>query len=255
MKRFVQTYTPSIVLTLFLFSAVPAVHGQHAQVLDDAVQTHGGLAVWQSFGSLSFDMVRGDDTQRHTIDLNSRKTRQGNDTFTIGYDGSKVWVAPDTSAFSGNPRFYNGLFFYFFAMPFVFNDPGVNTEFLGEREVGGKAYNVVQIGYKEGVGDSPNDTYLAHFDPSTNRLHMLLYTVTFNSGAPSTNYNAMVYDEWQEVQGLLVPSRITSHPWEKEKGQLGAARGSMEFTNITFGTSAPESSIFEKPAEAVYVSH
>ena len=246
-------YSFLMILALFLFGTQSA-NGQDTRVLDNSLKAHGGAATWQSFQSLSFDLVRGDDTQQHLINLNSRKTRQSNSEFTIGYDGTNVWVAPDTSAFPGNPSFFNGLYFYFFAMPFVFADPGVNAEFLGQREIGGMSYNVVEFSYDDGVGGSPKDVYLGHFDPATNQLGLLLYTVTFSSGIPSTNYNAMVYNEWEEVQGLLVPTRLTSHPWDKEKEELGAARGSMEFKNIVFDTSAPQSSLFEKPAEATYAN-
>ena len=240
-----------IVLALFLFSTAP-VNGQHAGLLEKTFEAHGELSNWQSFGSLSFDLVRGEESVQHIIDLYSRKSRQSTDAYSIGYDGSNAWVAPNADAFPGNPGFYNGLHFYFFAMPFVFADPGVQKEQLEPREVGGKTYDVVQITYEDGVGGSSKDTYLAHIDPSTNQLRFLLYTVTYSSGEPSTNYNAMVYEDWQEVQGLLVPRKIVSHPWDKDKGELGQARGAMEFDNIVFDAAAPEASVFEKPDEGVY---
>jgi hypothetical protein len=194
--------------------------------------------------------VRNDSRERHSIELRSRKTRQENKAFTIGYDGNDVWITPNLAAYSGNPRFYNGLQFYFFSMPFVFADPGVNVTELGERTVAGQAYDVVRITFGDAVGDSPNDPYLAHFDPSTHLLKLLLYTVTFDTGTPGTNFNARVYEDWQEVQGLMVPRQIGAYQWEEDGERLGELRGISRFENVEFTSEAPNAALFERPETA-----
>lgn len=225
---------------------------QIAPHLASGIEAHGGHAQWDGFALLTYELVRGESSEHHTIDLRTRRTVQKAENHAMGYDGEAVWVSPDADAFSGNPHFYNGLYFYFFAMPFVLGDPGVISEALGQRRIDGVSYDVVGISYEADVGASPNDTYLAHFDPATGQLRMLLYTVTFNDGEPNTNYNVIRYDVWQEVSGLTVPAEVTFHRWNKETQTLGEKRGEATFTNVQFEPTM-DASIFERPANSVII--
>ena len=218
--------------------------------LDRGIAAHGGLDRWRSYAALSFDIPREQGTVHHTIDLWSRKTLQTTPAYQLGFDGSDVWVAPGLDAYSGNARFANGLDFYFFAIPFVLADPGANREVLGQVTIDDKAYNAVKISYDAGVGDSPEDYYIVHFDPDTHRMSHLLYTATYFSGEPSENYNARVYSDWQDIDGLLLPGKITAYHWDSESRRLGEQRGETVFTNIELSTAPPESTLFQKPETA-----
>ena len=239
----------SFLITAFFLTSSP-IHAQQSDVFESALDAHGGLEMWQSFQTLSYDLNPGDNRERHTIDLYSRKTRQENQSYTIGYDGSDVWITPNLDAYSGNPRFYNGLHFYFFALPFVFADPGVNVASLGQHEVSGETYDVLQFTFDDGVGDSPKDEYIGYFNTSTHRLHLLLYTVTFRSQTPGTRYNARVYEDWQQIQGLWVPQHIVSYQWDPDKKQLGDRRGVTTYDKVSFSTEAAEPGLFQKPEGA-----
>lgn len=99
-------------------------------------------------------------------------------------------------------RFYISTPFYFFGIPFVFADPGVHAESLGEKVLNGRAYDVVKFTYDENVGDTPEDNYVADFDSTTHRLHVVHYIVTYPAfrGGKSISElerHALVYDEWQ----------------------------------------------------------
>ena len=233
---------------VFLISST--AYAQQSDVFENALDAHGGLETWQSFQTLSYDLNSGDNSERHTIDLYSRKTRQEHASYTVGYDGNDVWVAPNLDAYSGNPRFYNGLHFYFFALPFVLADPGVNATPMGQQELSGATYDVISFTFNDGVGDSPKDEYIGYFDASSHRLHLLLYTATFMSQTKSTRYNARVYEDWQEIQGLWVPQNIVSYQWDADQMQLGNQRGVTSYENVSFSREAAEPGVFQKPETA-----
>ncbi len=218
--------------------------------LDRGIAAQGGLATWHSYHTLEYEQVQGDRRVQHLIDLHTRKTLQTTEAYQFGYDGTDVWVAPNLDAFPGNPRFSNGLDFYFFAIPFVLADPGTNREHLGRVTVDGAEYEAVKISYDAGVGASPDDYYIVHFDPETHRLHLLLYTVTYRSQEPNENYNARVYEEWQEIGGLVLPRKMTSYRWNSEQRRLGEKRRETVYDNVRLSTEKPDATRFARPEGA-----
>ena len=119
-----------------------------ADALDRAIQVHGGLDRFRSFGTLEYDVQLGDRSEHHLVDLHSRMVLITADQYTIGFDGTDAWVHPDMEAYGGrNPRFYSSLYFYFFGLPFLLADPGTIREDLGPRSVGEKSYDVVKVGF------------------------------------------------------------------------------------------------------------
>ncbi len=240
-------------LCLALVSCEPADTTESTQdqssedALDRAVAAHGGMEVWQSYGTLAFDIQRGTASVANLVDLKTRKALMTSEDYTIGYDGEQVWITPGLDAFASSPRFYNGLDFYFFAIPFVLADPGTRRESLGRVSVGDEEFDAVRISFDEGVGASPGDYYVAHFDPDTHLLRLLLYTVTFFSGEPNENYNVRMYDEWQEVGGLLVPLTASSYAWDSEAGVLGERRGEASYANVRLMPEPPDAATFARP--------
>ena len=221
-------------------------------ILDKSLIAHGGLNTWQSYGSLEYDVIKGDNEGHHIIDLKTRRTLQSGENYVLGFDGKNTWVSPDLDAFPGNPDFYVGLDFYFFGIPFVLADPGTNRELLGDVTFNGTTYEAVKISYNAGVGASPDDYYIAHFDKETHLLTYLLYTVTFNSQEPNENYYARAYEEWQEVGGLLLPKKMAAYSWDKETRMLGEMRREAVFNNVTLDTKQPEEAVFAKPDNAAF---
>jgi hypothetical protein len=72
--------------------------------------------------------------------------------------------------------------------------------------------------FEPGTGDTPDDYYLLYIHPETHRLAATEYTVTYTSllpeGMDSTPVHLLVYDEWSEVDGLLVPTAYTIYEGE-----------------------------------------
>ena len=213
------------------------------------LKAHGGVERWSEMRTLEYSFPKGASKEFHQVDLASRKVRITHDDYTIGYDGQEVWVSPDKEAFPQMPaRFYHNLIFYFYAIPYVLTDPGINYEVLPDRTVNGKELNAVKITYNSGVGDAPEDYYIAHFDKTTNELYLLLYTVTYFSGKTNENFSALVYDEWTEVNGLKLPKVMKGFRYQADT--LGAERYVRIFDDISIHETPLESGIFEMPENA-----
>ena len=222
-------------------------------VLQQALAAHGGLAAWQQFAAMEFQLKTTLGTPRdekHLIDLRNRQVRIEAANYQVGMDGQRVWVTPSKAAFGEMPaRFYHNLFFYFFAIPFVLADDGTVYEDLGTRTVAGKAYRALKVSYESGRGDSSGDEYIAHFNPTTNHLELLLYTVTYFEPGKAATYNALLYSDWQEVNGLLLPQKMEGHKFADDK--IGALRYTAEFSNVRLSPTQPDASRFAMPQGAV----
>lgn len=216
---------------------------------NEVLKAHGNLEKWKQFGSMQYELVTNGKTETHLIDLKNRQALVKADNYTIGYDGRQVWVSPNRAAFPGkSAKFYNNLYFYFYAIPYVLADPGVQYEQLEPMELQGRKFNVIGVSFNEGIGDTPEDEYRLLLDPETNRLEWLLYTVTFFDGQPSKQFNALKYEDYQEHQGLLFPNKLTDYKYEN--GQIGDVRYSVFFNNLQLSEKLPAQEQFEKPEQA-----
>lgn len=226
---------------------------QYLELMNKFLNAHGGLDKWRSYGTLEYDLkgtLGRNKEEHHLIDLYSRKVLIQNDSFNIGMNGKQVWITPDKEIFGQmSPRFYHNLFFYFFALPHVLADPGAIYEDMGERVIDDKTYRALKVSFEQGIGDAPDDFYIAHLNPETFQLEVLLYTVTYFSGEKTQRFNSLLYKEWQEVDGLLVPAYMEGHKFENDK--IGDLRYSSTFTNVKFKEESPSSESFEIPEDAV----
>lgn len=220
-------------------------------LLKPVFDAHGGLDIWRSFRSLAFTLTTGSSSEDFIVDLNNRYERIKGSNYEIGYNGDEYWQwLKDTSVTEKNPKFAINLQFYFFAMPFVLADPGVNSEDLGERTLNDKPYRVIKITYDAGIGVAPEDQYILYVDPATHRLEYLLYSVTFFNADNAEKYSALHYTEWQQKEGLLLPYKLLRYAWDAEKQQLGQARGEKIFSNVELGKESPPAQVFTKPEGA-----
>ena len=119
---------------------------------------HGGLDSWNTMKSLEFTMKKSDGDEITTTDLKNRRTFIEMPNHMIGFDGEMVWLKnKDTLQYKGNPKFYYNLMFYFYAMPFILADDGINYEDVDPLVFEDKAYPGIKISYESGVGESPED--------------------------------------------------------------------------------------------------
>lgn len=224
------------------------------KLLQQALEAHGGLAAWQQFGTMSYQLsgTLGGETreEKQLIDLRTRQVRVKGPTYQLGLnDQNQLWVSPNKAAFGKmSARFYHNLYFYFFAIPFVLADEGTKYEDLGTQTVAGKSYRALKVTYEDGRGDSSGDAYIAHFNPETYRLELVLYTVTFFEPGKEATYNALLYPEWQQVNGLLLPTRMEGHKFADN--QIGELRYQGTFSQVELTAAQPQASLFAMPKEA-----
>ncbi|MGK0314592.1 MAG: hypothetical protein ACI86M_000812 [Saprospiraceae bacterium] len=177
---------------------------------------HGGLDKWNSMKSMSYEIVKEEGNEKQFIDLHDRRERIEASNFTSGYDGKEYWIEADTT-YKGNAKFYTNLIFYFYAMPFVLADAGINYEKTEPIEFEGESYPGYRISYGDGVGVSPEDEYFIHYDSETNEMAWLGYTVTFFSGKKSEKRSYIRYNDWKNFNGVKSPNSLTWFTIEEEK--------------------------------------
>jgi hypothetical protein len=222
------------------------------EVLAEALDAHGGVETFRGYGTLEYDFRRATENEtiddRQTIDLVSRHVYIESDDYTLGSDGETTWIVPDAGAlnYPASPGFYSSTYFYFFAVPFVFADPGVNAAADGQQTVGGTTYDVIRISFEPGTGAAPDDRYLLYVDPETHRAQMLRYSVTYGRMADDAAPNSvLVYRAFQETGGLVVPKRGTFHAWND--GDLGPQKAEATYSNVSFSEGRPDPSLFTTP--------
>lgn len=219
----------------------------YPEALDKVFANHGTLEKWNSMNSMSYEIVKEGGNEKQIIDLKSRAERIEASSFTSGFDGTKYWVQADTS-YKGNPKFYTNLMFYFYAMPFVLADEGINYTKAEPLIFEDKEYPGFRISYGDGVGVSPEDEYFIHYDAQSFEMAWLGYTVTFYSGEKSDKIKWIRYDDWMQFNGLKLPNSLS---WYKtEEGKITELRNTRNFENVMVSEKQLPESILTMPAGA-----
>lgn len=215
-------------------------------------EAHGGLNAWRANRTLSYIMPKPNGDEQQTIDLYSRNEKIETPNFSMGYDGKDFWLADENEAYKGNPIFYHNLMFYFYAMPFVLADDGINFSETQNLDFEGKSYPGIRVSYDDGVGVSSKDEYYLHYDPDTNQMAWLGYTVTYRSGEKSDNVKWIRYDDWLDVNGLILPNSMTWH--KVEEGKIGVAASTRKFTNVMLSAAPNSTEFYTAPENAKIVT-
>ncbi|MCF8715351.1 hypothetical protein JM658_10975 [Joostella atrarenae] len=217
---------------------------QYPEELVKVFNAHGGIDNWNKQQTLTFK--KGDE--KHTIDLKARKSLIEAPKYTIGYDGKEPWVVKeDSTSFKGDPGFYHNLYFYFYAMPFVLSDDGINYSEAKPITVDGKSYPGVKISFNDGVGASSKDNYYIYYNKDSHQMEWLGYTVTYHDNKAKDETSIIKYNDWQTVDGIKLPKELI---WYK-KDSLGTIvaprdRKPLIFTDATLSTEALDATTFEK---------
>lgn len=235
----------SLFVALFAFSCSETESDPAQKLLSEVIEAHGGLEKWNSYAQLNYTVESGGSESNQTHDLKNRRTYHKTDAYEMGFDGNEAWIKGDTAVTNKmNPAFVHNIDFYFFAMPFVIADPGVNLAVGEQMNAQGKTYDVLEVSYGEGVGIAPKDIYKLLIDPETKRMEWLLYTVTFFD-ENSDRLSAKRYSDWKEVQGISVPTKMENY--KIENGEIiGEPIRPRTFTNIKFSEKLTNESVFGK---------
>ncbi|MFY0629513.1 MAG: hypothetical protein JXR05_03970 [Flavobacteriaceae bacterium] len=209
-------------------------------------EKHGGIDEWRKMRTLSFN--RGDEA--HTTDLWSRKTVVNEPNYSLGYDGSEVWLSQkDSTSFKSNPTFYYNLYFYFYTMPFVLADDGITYEKIEPLVFKGEEYPGFKISFTSEKGTSPDDNYVIYYNAETHQMEWLGYTVTYYSKKSSDKFNIIRYNDWENVGGFKLPKSITWYKKDEKGAPTEPARPATEFSLSIVNKTALDDSFFKKPTE------
>ena len=216
------------------------------------LDAHGGLDAWRGYRQLSYAMPRGEDQELQLVDIHDRREYirqpggEGEAPVEIGYDGENLWITADTT-YKGNPAFYKNLMFYFYAMPWVLADDGINYAAAEPLEFDGTTYPGILVSYDDGVGFSPKDNYRLHYDPTTKKMRWLGYTVTGRSGKPSDKFSWIEYPTWSDHGGVELADSLV---WYATEENLPVApRNTRVFEDVRL-TKSTDGSKFERIAGA-----
>jgi hypothetical protein len=224
----------------------------YPEALQKVFKAHGGLDNWKNKRTISFEIPKPDKTEKHTIDLYSRNEKIEMEGVSMGSHGADIWLLDEKKAYKGDAVFYHNLMFYFYAMPFVLSDDGINYSAAEAFEFEGTSYPGIRISYNEGVGVSSKDEYFVHYNPATFQMEWLGYTVTFRSGEKSENVKWIRYNNWMDVDGVLLPKSLTWYDYEGRV--IKTPREPLNFENVTLSESTQQADFFNKPKDATIVN-
>lgn len=206
---------------------------------------HGGIDNWNKMQMLSFAIEKPNGDEVITTNLKTRSELIDTPIYTLGYDGNELWInEKNGNEYKGNARFYKGLMMYFYAMPFIVSDSGIIYEVAEPLLFEGETYPGISISFESGVGESPNDQYVIYYNAKTNQMEWLAYTVTFGQKTKSRDFHFIRYNNWQTVNGLVVPKRMDWYTYENnlpiEK------RNTVIFKNIVLSRDEPDPTMFNR---------
>ncbi|MDN3493407.1 DUF6503 family protein [Winogradskyella bathintestinalis] len=221
----------------------------YPESISKVFEAHGGIDQWHKMNSLSFTMEKPNGKEVTTTNLKTRAELINTPTYTQGFDGKTLWVKEkDNIDYQGKPKFYKGLMMYFYAMPFIVGDDGINYKETEPLVFEDKTYPGILISFEAGIGESPNDTYVIYYDSETRRMEWLAYTVTYGKEQESQDYRFIRYNNWQTVNGLLIPKSID---WYEHDNKIPTEkRNTVEFTDVILSETILEQSQFLRPEDA-----
>lgn len=171
----------------------------------------------------------------------------------IVFDGKTAWLSPADAELPGpRARFHVLTWPYFAAAAYKLDDPGTTLHDAGVLSVRGTddRHAGVKITFDAGVGDTPDDWYIAFADPQTNRLAALAYIVTYGKDQAEAEESPgiILYDDFVDIDGVPFSTQWTFHHWNGKDG-IGERKGHATLSNIAFVEPADDA--FVKPDGAV----
>ncbi len=224
----------------------------YPETVSKIFDAHGGIDAWNTLKGMYFEIEKPSGNDIYNVSLKDRKSLITMPHHKIGYDGENVWLQNmDTTQYKGNARFYYNLMFYFYAMPYVLGDDGINYSEAPSITVNNKEYPGILISYNDGVGESSEDEYILYYDKDTYRMSWLGYTVTFFSKEKSKKFNLIKYDQWETLEGVELPTVIQWHQFAE--GVVGDKRNDVKFVNAKLSRQSLDETMFRVPDSTMII--
>lgn len=245
-------------IAVMMFVATPVTAeelSEYHQHFADSIGTAQGIEAYRSHKALQADitvtfggkvMLKGVMTFDTPVGKSRIETADGT---AMVLDGKDAWVAPaDAQVPPGMARFHLLTWPYFVAAPFKLADPG--TLIADARLKPLDAHRIFPAGkltFGAGVGDSPDDWYMVYRDPETDRLAAMAYIVTYGKTTHDAEKepHIAIYEAYEEVDGVTLPTRMSMWNWEPGVGKVGELLGSLELSNFQF--VEPDETDFTQP--------
>lgn len=163
-----------------------------------------------------------------------------------GFDGKEYWLKHEGNVLSDEDLMKKVAFnrptnFYWFTMMQKLMDEGLSYEYLGEKTVDGKEYDVVKVTF-DSTEKELTDIYQVYINKKTNLVDQFLFTVAdFN--VMDTPY--LMTLEYENIDGILVPAnrKYKKSTWEAEV--IEGPWTKVTWSNIKFDNGLTEED-FEK---------
>lgn len=172
-------------LTTFAQDAV----AQGEALIQSAVTAHGGTAYETAhykfvFRDKAYTFHNNKDlyTYTRTISKDGQTIvdKMDNQGFSRTIDGTTAVLTEKQS--SGNREGVNSVI-YFATLPYKLLDKAVNAKYVGEQEIKGKTYSLVQVTFdQEGGGKDYDDVFIYWINKATHTMDYLAYSYHVNGG-------------------------------------------------------------------------
>lgn len=160
-----------------------------------------------------------------------------------GFDGKEYWLKHNGEILSDKNFLKKVAFnrptnFYWFTMMQKLLDPGLNYEFLGEKTIDNKAYNMVRVTFTS-TNDTPTDIYQLYINKETLLVDQFLFTVADFGKMETPNLMQM---EYEEIDGILIPTirKYKASTWNADISDAPWIR--VTWSNIKFDTGITKES-------------
>ncbi|EDP96154.1 hypothetical protein U8527_14680 [Kordia algicida OT-1] len=146
-------------------------------------------------------------------------------TLEQGYDGKEYWLKVDKKLINDTTALKRVMFnrptnFYWFTMFQKLLDPGLNYEYIGEKEIDSKKYDIVKVSF-ESKNDIPTDIYQLYINKETGLVDQFLFTVV-DFGV--VKEPLLMQIDYEKIDGFLIPTKrkykkstwqadVTDAPW------------------------------------------
>ncbi|MAE60401.1 MAG: hypothetical protein CMJ49_03490 [Planctomycetaceae bacterium] len=172
-----------------------------------------GAGSWRAHEALSADIVvtfMGGTMLEGRMTFTTDMSRARIET-TAGpvmvFDGERAWLSP-ASAEVEMARFHLLTWPYFVAAPYKLQDPGSHLSYLGTMPLddSGTEYDVAELTFDAGVGDTPDDWYVCYRDLATGRLYSMAYIITYYQDTAKANAepHAITYHDFENLRGAMI---------------------------------------------------
>ncbi len=143
---------------------------------------------------------------------------------------------------------------YFFMAPYKLADQGTNWKEMPTITIDHKEYKSEMLTFDKGTGDSHDDWYIIHPDPSTNLISHMGYIVTAGGTDPKvaeSNAHAISYQDYKMVKGIPIAHKWIISDYTKGVGP-GKKIGEATIANIKIGDAENQ---FDAKSDLFYLKY